>query len=129
MTKTKPHILDKDKEKFRRFLGWIAPYSPRTGIVKLRKAFASFGLVNRWIEFQCFKNTEDDNSETMKIQGILTGCLWRTEFCIGKDFCIELRDVHQDGKPIISDRGHNKHFQLCFSAEEIYKINVPGQVT
>lgn len=125
MTKTKPHILEKDKEKFGRFLSWAAPYTPRTGIVKLRKAFTSFGLTNRWIEFKCLKTVKkDDCSEKVKIQGILTGCLWRTEFCIGKDFCIELRDVHQDGKPIIDDRRTNKYFQLCFSAEEIYKVNI-----
>lgn len=118
MTKVKPYILNKDKEKFKRFLflSWAAPYTPRAGIVKLRKAFASFGLTNRWIEFQCFKK--------VKVQGILTGCLWRTEFCVGKNFCIELRDVFWDGKPIISDRRVNKHFNLVFSAEEIYKINV-----
>ena len=121
MTKTKPHILDKDKKKFKRFLVWIAPHTPRTGIVKLRKVFYSlYGLTNRWIEFKCLQKG-DDNSKVLKIQGILTGCLWREDS--GRDFCIELRDVFYDGKPVISDRRTNKHLQLCFSAEEIYKVN------
>jgi len=123
MTKTKPHILDKDKEKFKRFLGWAAPYTPRERINKLRKAFASFGLTNRWIEFYYLKEEGNDNSKIIKTQGILTGCLWRTEYGI-RNFCIELRDVHVDGKPIFHDRKSNKTLRLCFSAMEIYKINV-----
>lgn len=123
MTKVKPHILDKDKKKFRSFLGWTAPYTPRTGMIKLRNAFASFGLTNRWIEFRCLKNVKESIFETVKVQGIITGCLWRTQYCTGKDFCIELRDVFWDGKPIVNDRRFNKHFRLCFSAEEIYKVN------
>lgn len=124
MTKVKPHILDKDKEKFKRFLSWAAPYTPRTRIFILRKAFASFKLANRWIEFQCLQKVDDNFKKVVKVQGIITGCLWRTEFCIGKDFCIELRDVFWDGKPVINDRRTNKHFQLVFSAEEIYKVNI-----
>lgn len=123
MIKVKPHILDKDKEKFKSFLGWAAPYTPRTGMIKLRNAFASFGLTNRWIEFKCLKKVDDNSKETVKVQGILTGRLWRTQECIGKNFCIELRDVFWDGKPVIKDRGFNKHFRLHFSAEEIYKVN------
>jgi len=50
MNKTKPNILERDKERFERFLGWASPYTPYIPISKLRKAFATYKLQNRWKE-------------------------------------------------------------------------------
>lgn len=124
----KPNVLDKDKEKFQRFLGWASPYSPLVSIFKLRRALRSFRLSDRWIEFMYSDKTYTDKCEEIKgrvgaylVQGILSLELYR--YGDREDFDIVLRDVHIEGKPVIAERRINKLIRPKFSAKRIWEEN------
>lgn len=128
MTKTKPNILERDKKGFECFLKWAAPYIPYTPISKLRKAFYTYKLQNRWIEF-VFHLKGDSLSgkhfdKVILVQGVLTGELYRRKE--GSDFDIILRKVHFDGKPVIDILKINKINKLYFSARTIYECRPKG---
>jgi len=115
----KPHILERDKERFKRFLGWAAPYTPRMSIFKLRRVLQSFRLQNRWIEFPYIS---ERTRNIYIVSGILVNHLWRED--AGKDFVILLRDIHYDGRPWLEkaiDRKTSKRMVGRFSAECIYE--------
>jgi hypothetical protein len=127
MSKTKPHILERDKRRFECFLKWASPYTPYTPIPKLRKAFAGYKLQNRWIEFT-YHLVGDTLSgkhidKIVLVQGVLTGELYRRNV---PDFYILLRKVHFDGKPVIDALEINKRNRLQFSARTIYDCRPKG---
>lgn len=122
MPKTKPYIITRDKERFERFLGWASPYTPYTPIPILRRAFASFKLHNRWIEFKYHLMGDSLSGkhfdQIVLVQGVLTGELYRRKE--GSDFDIILRKVNFDRKPVIDKLDFNKKNRLYFSARTIY---------
>ena len=128
MTKTKPNILKRDKERFERFLGWASPYSPYMSISKLRKAFASFKLQNRWIEFVYHLKRDSLSGKHFDkvglVQGVLTGELYRRRE--DSDFDIILRKVHFDRKPVIDILSFNSRNKLYFSARTILDCRPKG---
>jgi len=128
MTKTKPNILERDKRRFECFLKGAAPYTPCTPIPKLRKAFASFKLQNRWIEFTYHLKGDSLSGkhfdQIVLVQGVLTGELYRRKE--ESDFDIILRNVHFDGKPVINILSFNKTFRAYFSARTIYDCRSKG---
>lgn len=128
MTKTKPNILKRDKERFERFLGWASPYIPYERISRLMKVFSTYKLQNRWMEFVYHLRGDSLSGkhfdQMVLVQGILTGELYRRKE--GSDFDIVLRDVCFDGKLGSVRRNFNKRFKLYFSARTIYDCRPKG---